>query len=156
MILSALTLFAFTDRVKLMIEDGSLWETLRRRVSPDYVVACVQVRCLSIWLGYPINVGFSRGESQDHNTLPVGDEAVRCLLKESQHLITSGLHYALRPFSNRWGRGERATQVMVRHHRVLAREFKFHYYHNVISKQFNIGFKRASIYRLSIEVIERP
>eukprot|EP00752_Nemacystus_decipiens_P004064 g3721.t2 len=31
------------DRVKLMIEDGSLWETLRRHVCPEYVVACVQV-----------------------------------------------------------------------------------------------------------------
>lgn len=26
-----------------MIEDGSLWETLRRHVAPEYVVACVQV-----------------------------------------------------------------------------------------------------------------
>lgn len=30
-----------------MIEDGSLWETLRRHVSPDYVVACVQVSYLN-------------------------------------------------------------------------------------------------------------
>ncbi|CAM9797164.1 unnamed protein product [Pylaiella littoralis] len=31
------------ERIKLMIEDGSLWETLHRCIAPDYVVACIQV-----------------------------------------------------------------------------------------------------------------
>lgn len=30
-----------------MVEDGSLWETLRRYVAPDYVVACLQVSLAS-------------------------------------------------------------------------------------------------------------
>ena len=33
----------FPERVKPMVEDGSLWETLRRFVAPDYVIACLQV-----------------------------------------------------------------------------------------------------------------
>ncbi|CAN0393668.1 unnamed protein product, partial [Ectocarpus sp. 12 AP-2014] len=31
-----------SERIKPMMEDGSLWETLRSHVSPEYVVACVQ------------------------------------------------------------------------------------------------------------------
>lgn len=33
----------FPERVKPMVEDGSLWEKMRRYVAPDHVVACVQV-----------------------------------------------------------------------------------------------------------------
>eukprot|EP00752_Nemacystus_decipiens_P004063 g3721.t1 len=58
------------DRVKLMIEDGSLWETLRRHVCPEYVVACVQVdpnrgTCLDNDTGILINHAYGVADMKE-------------------------------------------------------------------------------------------
>eukprot|EP00903_Cladosiphon_okamuranus_P016865 g15549.t2 len=59
-----------SDKVKLMIEDGSLWETLRRHISPDYVIACVQVdpnrgTCLDNDTGILVNHAYGLADMKE-------------------------------------------------------------------------------------------
>lgn len=56
------TALCFPERVKPMVEDGSLWETLRRFVAPNFVVACLQVS-LTCGLAHRINTACSTKHS---------------------------------------------------------------------------------------------
>ncbi|CBN74523.1 conserved unknown protein [Ectocarpus siliculosus] len=60
-----------SERIKPMMEDGSLWETLRSHVSPEYVVACVQ-ECSGfrlVRMRNPWSHGEWKGDWSDASTL---------------------------------------------------------------------------------------